>query len=79
MTCGGRYDGRTGVYRTVAGAPYTGCKTIIVDEASMLTEDMLGALFDAAKGSVERLILVGDPRQLPPSGPANHSSMQLPT
>nr|CUV28159.1 ATPase [Ralstonia solanacearum] len=68
MTCGGRYDGRTGVYRTVAGAPYTGCKTIIVDEASMLTEDMLGALFDAAKGSVERLILVGDPRQLPPIG-----------
>jgi hypothetical protein len=66
--CGGRYDGRTGVYKTVPGAPYTGCKTIIVDEASMLTEDMLGALFDAVKGSVERLILVGDPRQLPPIG-----------
>ncbi|MDR3575393.1 MAG: AAA family ATPase [Anaerolineaceae bacterium] len=66
--CGGRYDGRTGVYKTVPGSPYAGCKTIIVDEASMLTEDMLGALFDAVKGSVERLILVGDPRQLPPIG-----------
>lgn len=67
-TCGGRYDGKTGTYKTVPGAPYVGCKTIIIDEASMLTEDMLGALLDAVKGSVERLILVGDPRQLPPIG-----------
>lgn len=66
--CGGRYDIRTGVYKKVPGAPYDGCKTIIVDEASMLTEDMLGALFDAVKGSVQRIILVGDPRQLPPIG-----------
>lgn len=67
-SCGGRYDGRTGVYKTVQGATYTGAKTLIVDEASMLTEDMLGALLDAVKASVERLILVGDPRQLPPIG-----------
>lgn len=66
--CGKRYDTRTGVYKTVPGAPYKGCKTVIVDEASMLTEDMLGALFDAVKTSVDRLILVGDPRQLPPIG-----------
>lgn len=67
-SCGGRYDGRTGVYKTVVGSTYTGAKTLIVDEASMLTEDMLGALLDAVKASVERLILVGDPRQLPPIG-----------
>lgn len=67
-SCGGRYDGRTGVYKTVVGSAYTGAKTLIVDEASMLTEDMLGALLDAVKASVERLILVGDPRQLPPIG-----------
>jgi hypothetical protein len=66
--CGGRYDGRTGMYKTVQGSTYTGAKTLIVDEASMLTEDMLGALLDAVKASVERLILVGDPRQLPPIG-----------
>lgn len=66
--CGGRYDIRTGVYQTVLGSPYKGCKTVIVDEASMLTEDMLGALFDAVKTSVDRVILVGDPRQLPPIG-----------
>src|SRR5207253_2162548 len=42
-------------------------KTVIVDEASMLTEEQLAALFDAIAG-VERLVLVGDPRQLPPIG-----------
>ena len=40
---------------------------MIVDEASMLTEEMLAALIDALKG-VDRFILVGDPRQLPPIG-----------
>lgn len=45
----------------------TGYGTVIVDEASMLTEDMLGALLDALQG-VKRLILVGDPAQLPPIG-----------
>jgi ATP-dependent exoDNAse (exonuclease V) alpha subunit len=42
-------------------------RTVIVDEASMLTEEMLGALIQALKG-VYRLILIGDPRQLPPIG-----------
>ena len=42
-------------------------KTVIVDEASMLTEEQLAALFDALSG-VDRIILVGDPSQLPPIG-----------
>ena len=42
-------------------------KTVIVDECSMLTEEQLAALLDALRG-VERLILVGDPNQLPPIG-----------
>lgn len=67
-SCGGRFDSRTGMYKTVPGAPYVGCKTVVVDEASMLTEDMLFSLFDAIKSTVERIILVGDPRQLPPIG-----------
>ena len=33
----------------------------------MLTEEMLAALIQALKG-VQRLILIGDPRQLPPIG-----------
>src|SRR5262249_27003940 len=43
-------------------------RTVIVDESSMLTEGQLAALFDACT-NVERYVLVGDPRQLPPIGP----------
>jgi hypothetical protein len=63
----GRYDGYTGRYQLSERPKVTGFGTVIVDEASMLTEDMLGALLDALKG-VKRLILVGDPAQLPPIG-----------
>lgn len=65
-----RYDPNTGAYR-VTGAPdrENGYATVIVDEASMLTEDQLAATLDALDpASVQRLILVGDPRQLPPIG-----------
>ncbi|MGE0132566.1 MAG: AAA family ATPase [Blastocatellales bacterium] len=63
----GRYDGYTGRYHLSDRPKATGFGTVIVDEASMLTEDMLGALLDALQG-VKRLILVGDPAQLPPIG-----------
>jgi ATP-dependent exoDNAse (exonuclease V) alpha subunit len=68
MRYGGRYDAETGIYR-VTGA-VNRCKdyrTVIVDECSMLTEEQLAALIDAIKG-MDRLVLVGDPRQLPPIG-----------
>lgn len=42
--------------------------TVIIDEASMLNTEMLAALCAAISNST-RLILVGDPRQLPPIGP----------
>jgi ATP-dependent exoDNAse (exonuclease V) alpha subunit len=63
----GRYDGGTNTYRITGGAKVEAAKTVVVDEASMLTEEQVAALIDALKG-VERLILVGDPRQLPPIG-----------
>jgi hypothetical protein len=63
----GRYDGSARRYHLSEAPKVTGFGTVIVDEASMLTEDMLGALIDAFKG-VKRLILVGDPAQLPPIG-----------
>lgn len=63
----GRYDGRIGQYKLSDQAAEGGARTVIVDEASMLTEEMLGALLQALKG-VHRLILIGDPRQLPPIG-----------
>lgn len=42
-------------------------ETVIVDEASMLTEEMFGALMQALKAA-KRIIFVGDPNQLPPIG-----------
>lgn len=65
-----RYDGRTGAYRVSNQPPReNGYETVVIDEASMLTEDQFAATLDALElGKVGRLILVGDPRQLPPIG-----------
>lgn len=63
----GRYDGDTGSYLVKGENKFDGAKTVVVDESSMLTEEMLASLIDALKG-VDRFILVGDPRQLPPIG-----------
>ena len=41
--------------------------TVIIDEASMLTEEMFGSLLQAIM-SAQRIIFVGDPNQLPPIG-----------
>jgi ATP-dependent exoDNAse (exonuclease V) alpha subunit len=63
-----RYDGETGAYYPNPGAPKCGeYTTVIIDECSMLTEEQLAAVLDAIT-NVERLVLVGDPRQLPPIG-----------
>ena len=63
-----RYDALTGNYFiNESGAKFSGARNIIIDEASMLTEEQLASLFDAL-GPVDRLILVGDYRQLPPIG-----------
>ena len=68
LNANGRYDGRSGRYHVSNTHPQvSGYGTVIIDEASMLTEDMLGALLDTLKG-VSRLILVGDRAQLPPIG-----------
>jgi len=64
----GRYDSSTGRYQFSESPKESPAKTVIVDESSMLTEEMLAALIDSLRG-VERLILVGDHRQLPPIGP----------
>lgn len=55
-------------YRMAPDAPVEhGYRTVVIDEASMLTEEMLAAILDGVAG-VERLVLCGDPRQLPPIG-----------
>lgn len=42
-------------------------ETAIIDEASMLTEEMFGSLMQALRAA-KRIIFVGDPNQLPPIG-----------
>ncbi len=61
-----RFDPDLNIYRLSYSHPHA-YGTVIVDEASMLTEDMLAALFDSVK-DVDRFILIGDPSQLPPIG-----------
>lgn len=52
------------------GGDQSGVPTVIIDEASMIPMDLLGVLFRALDlNKVSRLILVGDPNQLPPIGP----------
>jgi len=53
-----------------SGGSTKGSSTVIIDEASMIPIDLLGVLFRALDlNQVSRLILVGDPNQLPPIGP----------
>ena len=62
-----RYYGPTGTYRLSTAPKVDIARTVIIDECSMLTEAMLAAVLDALD-RVDRLVLVGDPRQLPPIG-----------
>lgn len=49
---------------------YSGKRNIIIDECSMLTIDDFYVLFHALDlGTINRIILIGDPYQLPPIGP----------
>src|SRR5262249_39772210 len=61
-----RYVPETGQYRMLGpGAPKGRISdTVIIDETSMLTEEMLAAVMEAVAGA-KRIILVGDHRQLP--------------
>ena len=63
----GRYDGVNFRYRLTGEVASMCPRTVIVDECSMLTEEMMAALLEALSG-VHRLIFVGDSRQLPPIG-----------
>ncbi|MEU1603105.1 ATP-dependent RecD-like DNA helicase [Micromonospora matsumotoense] len=64
-----RYDGRRQRVRFDGDTPYRQERTVVIDECSMLTEDQLTAVLKALDlGHVQRVILVGDPSQLPPIG-----------
>lgn len=74
-----RYDGvrqrplfaaRTRKTASLSAGTASGYATVVIDECSMLSEDDLRACLEALDlGATKRLILVGDPNQLPPIGP----------
>ena len=65
----GRYDGARQRPLFSGKEQYRKERTVVIDECSMLTMDDLAAVLLALDlAHVERLILVGDPNQLPPIG-----------
>ena len=65
----GRYDGLRQRPLFSGEEMYRKEKTIVIDESSMLTMDDLYAVLQALdQVHVQRIILVGDPNQLPPIG-----------
>ncbi len=65
----GRFDGIRQRPLFSGKEKYRKEKTVVIDECSMLTMDDLLAVFEALDlAHVQRLILVGDPNQLPPIG-----------
>jgi DNA-directed RNA polymerase specialized sigma24 family protein len=64
-----RYDGARQRPRFTGTETHRKEKTVVIDECSMLTMDDLYAVLRALDlGHVQRLILAGDPNQLPPIG-----------
>jgi AAA domain/UvrD-like helicase C-terminal domain len=64
-----RYDGARQRPLFTGKDQYRQQKTVVIDECSMLTlDDLIAVLLALDLGHVERLILVGDPNQLPPIG-----------
>lgn len=65
----GRYDGARQRPKFDGKEKYRKEKTVVIDECSMLTMDDLIAVLNALDlAHVQRLILVGDPNQIPPIG-----------
>lgn len=65
----GRYDGTRQRVLFTGKEKHRKEKTVVIDECSMLTMDDLVAVLEALDlVHVQRLILVGDPNQLPPIG-----------
>lgn len=57
----------TGEYRLTGQEADKVADNVIIDESSMLTEEMFAALIEAL-AKAKRIIFVGDPNQLPPIG-----------
>lgn len=66
----GWYDPQLFTLNSESTTPPYVARTVIIDECSMISADIFGTLLNALeKDEITRLILVGDPNQLPPIGP----------
>jgi hypothetical protein len=64
-----RYDGARQRPLFAGAEQHRKERTVVIDECSMLTmDDLLAVLLALDLGHVQRIILVGDPNQLPPIG-----------
>jgi len=62
-----RFDWNSMQYRMSTNVAQNVPATVIIDECSMMTEEMFGATLNSLHNA-SRIILVGDPNQLPPIG-----------
>jgi hypothetical protein len=65
----GRYDGERQRPLFAGVEKHRKERTVVIDESSMITMEDLAAIFEALDlAHVQRIVLVGDPNQLPPIG-----------
>ncbi len=62
------FNWKTMAYKMPSKASSSIAKTVIIDESSMLTEDMFAGILKLVDSHAERIIFIGDPNQLPPIG-----------
>ena len=62
------FSWNTMVYKMPSQPSSSIAKTVIIDESSMLTEDMFAGILKLVDSHAERIIFIGDPNQLPPIG-----------
>lgn len=62
------FSWKTMAYKIPSKPSTSIAKTVIIDESSMLTEDMFACILKLVDSHAERIIFIGDPNQLPPIG-----------
>lgn len=62
------FSWNTMAYKMPSKSSTSIAKTVIIDESSMLTEDMFAGILKLVDSHAERIIFIGDPNQLPPIG-----------
>lgn len=62
------FDWNTMTYKMPTGSSSSNAKTVIIDESSMLTENMFAGILKLVDSHAVRIIFIGDPNQLPPIG-----------